>query len=134
MKLRYMLDTNIIIYLISKRSQSVVDKIHQHKDSGICISSITLAELEYCASKSMNYEKNIVSIQKMLAFFDILYFDEAAASSYGDIRAELERKGQVIGSLDMLIAGHAKSKGLILVTNNTREFSRVGGLMAEDWV
>ena len=119
---------------MNKRSQSVIDKIKQHKDDGICISSITLAELEYGAYKSIHYEKNIVSIQKMLSLFDILYFDEAAASSYGDIRATLEGKGQIIEPLDMLIAGHAKSKSLILVTNKTKEFQCVDGLTIENWV
>jgi len=134
MSLTYMLDTNICIYLMNNRSPRVVEKIKQHRDSGICISAITLAELEYGASKSLHYERNVIAIQKMLSILDVLTFDEAAASCYGITRTRLEQKGQIIGPLDMLIAGHAMSRKLILITNNIKEFERVENLTLENWV
>ena len=134
MNLTYMLDTDTCIYLMNKRSPKVIENIKSHRDSGICISSITLAELEYGASKSLYYERNIIAIQKVLSIIAVLPFDEIAASYYGKIRADLEQSGLIIGPLDMLIAGHAKSQGLILITNNTGEFARIGGLLQESWV
>jgi len=130
----YMLDTDICIYLINSRSSNVVDNIYRHRSEGICISSITLAELEYGAAKSQHYERNIIAIHKMLSIINVLPFDEDAASYYGDIRARLERIGQTIGPLDMLIAAHAKSQRLVLVSNNTKEFTRVDGLNLVNWL
>jgi len=133
MSIKYMLDTNICIYMMNKRSPDIIEQIKQHMSDGLCISSITLSELEYGAAKSANYERNIVAIQKILSLFSVLPYDEAAASCYGTIRAQLERNGQTIGSLDMFIGAHAKSKGLVLVTNNMKEFERIEGLVVEDW-
>ena len=134
MNIKYMLDTNICINMMTKRSADVIRQIHRHMNDGLCISSITLSELEYGAAKSANYERNIVAIQKILSLFTVLPYDEAAANCYGIIRDRLERKGQTIGPLDMLIGAHAKSGNLILVTNNTREFERIDGLILDDWV
>jgi len=133
MSLKYMLDTNICIYLMNKRSHNVIDNVRANLRDGLCISSITLGELEYGASKSAYYERNIIAIQKTLALFNVLDFDDTAASCYGKVRAALERKGLSIGPLDTLIAAHALSKDLIVVTNNSKEFERVDGLRIEDW-
>jgi len=133
MSIKYMLDTNICIYMMNKRSSNVIEQIKRHMNDGLCISSITLSELEYGAAKSASYERNIVAIQKILSLFSVLPYDEAAASCYGNIRTQLERKGQTIGPLDMLIGAHAKSRELILVTNNVREFKRIEELVVVDW-
>ena len=99
----------------------------------ICISSITLSELEYGVAKSMHSEKNQKALDAFVYNFSILPFDSDAAHEYGKIRANLEKIGSPIGGMDMLIAAHAKSQKLILVTNNTKEFIRVNGLNIEDW-
>jgi tRNA(fMet)-specific endonuclease VapC len=104
-----------------------------HNPEDLCISSITYAELMHGVEKSQAVDKNRLAISLFLSPITILNFDDKAAGEYGRIRADLERKGTPIGPLDMLIAGHAKSEGLILVTNNTREFNRVDGLAIEDW-
>jgi tRNA(fMet)-specific endonuclease VapC len=104
-----------------------------HNPEDLCVSSITYAELMHGVEKSQSVDKNRLAISLFLSPITILNFDGKAAEEYGRIRADLERKGTPIGPLDMLIAGHAKSKGLILVTNNTREFERMDGLAVEDW-
>ena len=130
--MKYMLDTNICIYAIKKNPQ-VLKRIQQEQGSGLCISSITLAELEYGAAKSAAPERNRLSIMRLLFILDILPFGQRAALDYAEIRAELERNGTPIGPLDMLLAGHARSEGLTFVTNNTREFQRVSGLSLDNW-
>lgn len=130
----YMLDTNICIYAIKNKPERVFQKVREHLQSGLCISAITLAELEHGISKSSYPEKNRTSLAKFLAVMDILAFDQAAAVEYGKICAYLQRKGMPIGTMDMLIAGHAKARNCILVTNNVREFERVEGLVIENWV
>lgn len=132
--MKYMLDTNICIYVIKHKPDSVIEQFLAHDPNEICISSITYAELMHGAEKSQAVEKNRMAISLFLSAITILDFDSYAAESYGEIRADLERKGAPIGPLDMLIAGHARAEGLILVTNNTREFTRVEGLWVEDWV
>ena len=132
--MRYMLDSNICIYIINRKPQPVLSKLNDKRHEGLAISAITLAELEHGISLSEHQEKNRNSLSQFLAIIDVLDFDVDAAHTYGDIRASLQRKGQLIGPLDLLIAAHAKSKGLILVTNNTDEFSRVDGLSLENWV
>ena len=104
-----------------------------HDPDDLCISSITYAELMHGVEKSQAVDKNRIAMALFLSPITILDFDSYAAEEYGKIRADLERKGTPIGPMDMLIAGHAKSEGLIVVTNNTREFSRVVGLSLEDW-
>lgn len=131
--MRYMLDTNVCIDLIHGKRQSVIDKIRGHMADGLCISSITLAELEHGVEKSAHREQNRVALLKMLTIFKIIPFDDAAAEEYGRIRADLERRSLQIGPLDSLIAAHAKSEERVLVTNNIREFERVEGLAVEDW-
>lgn len=129
----YMLDTNICIYAMKKKPEQVLKRLKETLYNGVCISSITLAELEYGMKHSSNPEKNARALLRFLVPFSILPFDPAAAAEYGEIRAHLQRQGTPIGPLDMLIAGHARSEGLILVTNNVKEFERVPGLIIENW-
>lgn len=132
--MKYMLDTNIVIYTIKHKPESVFKKFLTLEPSDFCISSITLAEMEYGASKSTKPEKNREAFYMFLTGIEILHFDESAAQEYGEIRVSLERQGTPIGPNDMLIAAHAKATGLTLVTNNMKEFSRVNGLKVENWV
>ncbi len=131
--MKYMLDTNICIYAIKHKPDTVIKKFLSHDPEELCISAITYAELMHGVEKSMAVEKNRVAMSLFLSPITILQFDERAAEEYGRIKAELEKKGTPIGPMDTLIAGHARSSGLILVTNNTGEFSRVTGLAVEDW-
>lgn len=131
--MKYMLDTNICIYAIKHKPPEVIKNFLSHDPDDLCISSITYAELMHGVEKSMAIEKNRVAITMFLSPISILDFDTYAAEEYGRIRADLERKGTPIGPMDMLIAAHAKSEDLILVTNNTREFERVNDLTVEDW-
>ena len=129
----YMLDTNICIYIMKQKPENVLYRFRQEMDKGICISSITLGELEFGMKNSSNPERNEKALLMFLAPLNILDFDEAAAYEYGAIRAYLTKTGRIIGPLDMLIAGHAKAEDMILVTNNIREFERVPGLKIENW-
>lgn len=129
----YMLDTNICIYVMKNKPERALKRFEKEINRGICISSITLAELEYGMKHSSNPTKNERALLKFLLPLRILPFESSAASAYGEIRAYLQKQGTPIGSLDMLIAGHARSKGLILVTNNVREFARVPELKWENW-
>lgn len=130
--LRYMLDTNICIYTIKNNPAAVREKFQQHQHH-MCISSIVLTELLYGAEKSSNPAKSLALIEGMAARLEVLNFDETAAAHAAEIRADLARKGTPIGHYDVLIAGHARSRGLILVSNNLREFDRVAGLRLENW-
>jgi len=130
--MKYMLDTNMCIYA-QKNNPNVIAKIKQNFQQGLAISSITLAELEYGVQASANIEKNAVSLLKFLSIVDVLPFDSGAAVEYGKICADLRKKGTPIGTMDMLIAAHARAENLIVVTHNTREFERVEGLQLEDW-
>lgn len=130
--MKYMLDTNMCIYA-QKNNPNVIAQIKQNFLQGLAISSITLAELEYGVQASANIEKNTVSLMKFLSIVDVLSFDSGAAIEYGKIRADLRKKGLPIGNMDMLIAAHAKSENLIIVTHNTREFERVEGIQLDDW-
>lgn len=132
--MRYMLDTNICIYSIKHKPESVFRKLQEHDPSEICISSVTYAELVHGVEKSQAVEKNRLALVLLLANIEILDFDALAAEAYGKIRADLEKGGTPIGPLDMMIAGHAKSLDYCIVTNNTKEFSRVRGLKLENWV
>jgi len=131
--MRFMLDSDICIYLIKKRPENVIKRIGESLADGIVISSITLAELEFGVANSTYPEKNSNALIQMLSSINILPFDSKAAAAYGPLRAELQQGGLVIGALDMLIAAHAKSLSLTLVTNNVREFSRINGLKIENW-
>ena len=132
--MRYMLDTNICIYAIKNKPEHVLRRIREHDPSELCISSITYAELCHGVEKSKAVDKNRVALVLLLSELDILGFDAKAAESYGEIRAMLEKKGTPIGPMDLMIAGHAKSLGYTVVTNNTKEFERVEGLRVENWV
>ena len=131
--MKYMLDTNICIYAIKHKPPEVIKNFLKHNPEDICVSSITYGELMHGVEKSQAVERNRAAMILFLSSISILSFDNYAAEEYGKIRAELERKGTPIGPMDMLIAGHARSERLILVTNNTREFFRVENLEVEDW-
>ncbi|MGC0055736.1 type II toxin-antitoxin system tRNA(fMet)-specific endonuclease VapC (plasmid) [Brucella pituitosa] len=130
--LKYMLDTNICIFTIKNRPKQVREAFNRFHDQ-LCISSISLMELIYVAEKSANPEKNLAVVEGFAARLEVLSYDETAANHTGQLRAELARNGTPIGPYDQLIAGHARSRGLIVVTNNRREFDRVPGLRVEDW-
>ena len=132
--MKYLLDTNICIYLIKKKPFSVIDKFNKYSVGDLGVSSITVAELFYGVQKSQHRKQNQAALMQFMAPLEIAEFDNDAAFNYGQIRADLERKRRPIGSLDTLIAGHAVSLGVALVTNNEREFSRVPGLNVENWV
>lgn len=129
----YMLDTNICIYAIKKKPEKVLQRFQEEMNGGLCVSSITLAELEYGMKHSSNPLKNEQALLRFLVPLSILPFGAAAASEYGQLRAYLQSKGIPIGPLDMLIAGHAKAEKLVLVTNNVKEFERVPDLEIENW-
>lgn len=131
--MKYMLDTNICIYVIKEKPESVIRKFLKNNPEEMCISSITYAELLYGVEKSKAIQKNRIALSLFLSPIKILEFNDYAAQEYGQIRADLEQKGMPIGSMDMLIAGHAKAEDLILITNNTKEFQRVAGLKLENW-
>lgn len=131
--MKYMLDTNICIYAIKHKPDAVIRRFLSHEPEELCISAITYAELMHGVEKSIAVERNRIAMSLFLSPITILQFDGQAAEEYGRIKAELEKKGTPIGPMDALIAGHAKSRGLIIVTNNTREFNRVVGLTVEDW-
>jgi len=128
-----LLDTNICIYIINTKPPEVLARFHQYRLGEIGLSSVVAAELAYGVAKSGS-ERNRRALQMFLAPLEMMPFDEKAVWAYGDLRAELERRGESIGSLDTMIAAHALSLNAVLVTNNTREFSRVKGLQLEDWV
>ena len=132
--MRYMLDTNICIYMIKHRPSHVIQKFIEQEPDDVCISSITYAELAHGVEKSQAKEKNRLALTIMLSEIQILPFDDLAAQVYGVIKADLQRKGTPIGPLDTLIAAHAKSLDLMLVTNNTKEFERVDGLKLDNWM
>ena len=132
--MKYMLDTNILVYAKNKRPESVLKRLTSLDPADVCISSVTLAEMEYGVFKSLMPEQNQLALMLFLSGIQIEPFDSKAAFEYGKIRAALTKKGTPIGANDLLIAAHAKSLDLILVTNNTREFERVEGLRLENWV
>lgn len=132
--MKFMLDTNICIYAIKNKPESVLKYLKENLSSGLCISSITLAELEHGVEKSANKEKNALALLQFLSILTVLPFDDLAAVEYGKICAYLQKKGTPIGVMDMLIASHARSEKLVLVTNNVREFERVPELLIENWV
>ena len=131
--MRYMLDTNICIYAIKHKPQKFFLKLQEVNPEDVCVSSITYAELVHGVEKSAAIEKNRLALSMLFANIEILNFDVDAANCYGNIRADLEKKGTPIDPLDMMIAGHTMSKGYIVVTNNVKEFSRVPNLKIENW-
>ena len=131
--MRYMLDTNICIYVIKHKPEKVFRKIQTIHPEDVCISSVTYAELVHGVEKSAAVEKNRLALSMLLANREILELNVDAADCYGKIRAGLEKKGTPISPLDMMIAGHAQSLGYTVVTNNVKEFSRVSALRIENW-
>ena len=130
--LKYLLDTNIIIYTMKNRPRQVKQRFKQHHGR-ICISAVTLGELVFGAEHSQQVERNLSDIEAMVARLEVLRFDNKAAYHFGQIRAALYKEGRPIGPYDMMIAGQARSSGLILVTNNVKEFKRVPGVIIENW-
>jgi tRNA(fMet)-specific endonuclease VapC len=130
--LRYLLDTNLCIRVLRERPPSLRDRFNRDAD-GLCISTIVLTELLHGAAKSARPDHNRREVESFAARLEVLAFDHDAAGHAADIRAALERDGVGIGGYDVLIAGHARSRGLIVVTGNLGEFRRVAGLRCEDW-
>jgi len=130
--LKYLLDTNIVIYTIKNRPRQVRRRFQAHHGR-MGISSVSLGELVFGAEHSEQVERNLADIEAMVARLEVLPFEEKAAYHFGQLRAALYRTGQPIGPYDMMIAGQARALGLILVTNNVKEFGLVPGLVLEDW-
>lgn len=131
--MKFMLDTNICIYLIKQKPVKVLKHFKSHSIGDIGISSISLAELRYGVSKSQYVEKNQQALNEFILPLEVSDFNEKAAEEYGIIRAELEKKGRPIGAMDMLIGSHALSLNVTLVTNNVREFKEIKNLKVVDW-
>lgn len=131
--LRYMLDTNLCVRVLRDRPPSIRERFNVEAD-GLCISTIVLTELLHGAAKSARPVENRTQVERFAARLEVLAFDENAAAHAGDIRATLERQGCMIGGYDVLIAAHARSRGLIVVTGNLGEFTRIDGLRCEDWL
>jgi tRNA(fMet)-specific endonuclease VapC len=131
--LRYLLDTNICIYVIKRRPVLVLDRFNENA-AHLAISSITLAELLHGAEKSSQPQRTLVVVEDFCSRLDVLDYGAKAAQHYGQIRASLEQRGTPIGVNDLHIAAHARSEGLTLVSNNLREFERVDGLLYENWL
>ncbi|WP_417910077.1 type II toxin-antitoxin system tRNA(fMet)-specific endonuclease VapC [Candidatus Electronema sp. PJ] len=131
--LKYMLDTKIVIYVIKRRPLEVLEVFNRHAGQ-MSISSITFAELIHGAEKSSRPEHNLEQVEDFASRLEVLDYGRKAALHYGDIRADLERRGMPIGVNDLHIAGHARSEALTLVTNNLREFERVAGLRLDNWI
>lgn len=129
-----MLDTNICIYIIKNRPQSVRKHFSTYSIGELCISSITVSELMYGTYKSEHTQKNLQALENFLLPFEIVDYDYSASIQYGKIRADLEKKGTVIGNMDMQIAGHALALDVVLVSNNLKEFKRVNHLRLDNWV
>jgi len=128
-----MLDTNICIYLIRRKPMTVVERFKNYEPGDVAVSSISVAELQYGVCKSNRPDQNQIALAEFFLPLEVVAFDESAASHYGDIRNHLEKEGNIIGSMDLLIAAHARSLSLTLITNNLREFQRVPELRAENW-
>lgn len=131
--LRYLLDTNLCIRVLRDRPSQVRERFNREAD-GLCISTIVLTELLHGAAKSARPEHNRTEVERFAARLEVLPFDAHAADHAADIRAALERLGLPIGGYDLLIAGHARSQGLTVITSNLAEFRRVDGLRCEDWL
>jgi tRNA(fMet)-specific endonuclease VapC len=132
--MKYLLDTNICIYIIRQKPPMVLERLQKLTVAEIGVSIITLAELEYGVAKSSFPERNRMALLRFAAPFKVVPFSEAAAVFYGKVRADLEKNGQIIGPYDLLIGAQALAEKLILVTNNEREFRRIPGLAVENWV
>ena len=130
--IKYMLDTDILIYTIKNRPKKVKEAFKKQSEF-LAMSAVSLGELIYGAERSAQSERNLADVEALAARLEVVPFDSAAATQFGQVRAELAKSGKIIGPYDLMIAGHARSRGLILVTNNMREFKRVPGLRVENW-
>ncbi len=133
MSMRFLLDTNICIYIAKKHPPSVRERFARHAASELAMSVITLGELRHGAEKSQARDRALTSIHQLESVIAVCALPEAAGEHYGQIRAYLQKNGQPIGNNDLWLAAHARAEGWILVTNNEREFSRVPGLHFENW-
>ncbi len=131
--MNYLIDTNICIYIMNQRPPEVIQKFKATELGQIGVSAITVSELYYGVAKSQHQKQNTKRVEEFLAPFEILSYNEDASKYYGIIRSQLEAQGEVIGPLDMLIAAHALSENLVLVTNNEKEFQRIPSLKIENW-
>lgn len=131
--MRYMLDTNIVSFIAKRRSPLLLERVFSLSKAQFCISAITYAELQFGFKHNPNATTVKLTTERFLNHIEILDWDISAANKYAEICADLTRKGCLIGTMDMLIAAHAKSKNMTLITNNTREFQRVENLKIEDW-
>ena len=131
--MKFMLDTNICIYIIKQKPQKVMEHFRRYLAGDVGISSITLAELQYGVAKSQHVQENQEALKEFVLPLEIAQFDEDAARAYGTVRAGLEKSGKPIGAMDTLIGAHALSLGLTLVTNNTKEFKQIKNLKVVDW-
>jgi tRNA(fMet)-specific endonuclease VapC len=129
-----MLDTNMCIYIIKKKTEHILKELQNKRKDGLSISTITLAELEYGNENSQYKEKNKIALMQFLTIIDVKPFDEKASEEFGKIKKDLKDRKCLIGPYDMLIGSHAKSLGLILVTNNVKEFERIKDLRIENWI
>ncbi len=132
--MNFLIDTNICIYIMNEHPPALLRRFKKSELGQISISSITVSELQYGVAKSKRQKENQQRLTEFLIPFETVPYDETAAKYYGEIRADLEKKGLVIGPLDLLIAAHALSRDLVLVTNNEREFTRIHSLKVENWV
>lgn len=132
--MRFMLDTNICIYIIKKKPLQVLNRFRTFDVADIGVSSITLSELEYGVEKGTKRQQNREALMAFLGPLEIAFYDDLAAHHYGDIRALLEKTGRLVGAMDLLIAAHARSLSVPLVTNNVSEFKRIPGLSVENWL
>lgn len=132
--MKYLIDTNICIYIMNHSPPEVIQKFKDVKVGEIGISTISVSELSYGVAKSKSQQQNEKRLEEFLVPFEILPYDEKASKYYGLIRSQLEAQGNVIGPLDMLIAAHALSENLVLVTNNEKEFNRIETLKVDNWV
>ncbi len=132
--IKYLIDTNICIYIMNKRPIGIIHKFKLFDVGEIGVSTITVSELQYGVSRSKNRKLNKQRIKEFLSPLEILPYDEIAAGIYGDIRLQLEKRGEPIGPLDLLIAAHALSRNLVLISNNEKEFKRIKKLKVENWV
>jgi tRNA(fMet)-specific endonuclease VapC len=130
----FMLDTCILIHMIRKKDRKLIEIMRRKPPNEVCVSSVTVAEMEYGAAKSACPDRNRDALYQFLSPIEVLPFDETAAFEYGLIRAHLERKGAVIGAMDMMIAAHARSIRAVIVTDNVEEFKRAPGLTVENWL
>jgi tRNA(fMet)-specific endonuclease VapC len=132
--MKYLLDTNICIYIIKKKPEEVIKRFLKMKPDSIGISSITVSELYYGVAKSSKPNENTIALEQFILPLSVINYNKEDSIAYGKLRARLEQKGKLIGAMDMLIAAQALSRDLILVTNNEREFKKIEELSTENWI